>query len=197
VAYSYTQAKNNLKSTEIASVLWQSQPVQGDPNRPELGFSESASGTASSAALRTSSCGRSGSDLHRLFVEVAEGTASRAGGNRYSFIYPATSMAMVRAATTRSTFPRPGRYHPRLPPVGVCSNVTAQQQWTRSTLIEQDPYLSQHRGEIAERHGVVNPCTTTWTCGSWWTSFGEAVRHNFQVSRHPNVGNLISSDWGW
>ena len=40
LAYSYTQAKNNLKSTEIASVLWQSQPVQGDPNNPELSFSE-------------------------------------------------------------------------------------------------------------------------------------------------------------
>ena len=40
LGYSYTDAKNNLKSTEIASVLWQNQPVQGDPNNPELSFSE-------------------------------------------------------------------------------------------------------------------------------------------------------------
>ena len=35
LAYSFTDAKNTLKSTEIASVLWQSQPVQGDPNNPD------------------------------------------------------------------------------------------------------------------------------------------------------------------
>jgi hypothetical protein len=40
LGYSFTKAKNALKSTEIASVLWQNQPVQGDPNRPELSWSE-------------------------------------------------------------------------------------------------------------------------------------------------------------
>ena len=40
VAYSYTQAKNNLRSSEIASVLWSSQPIQGNPNNPELSYSE-------------------------------------------------------------------------------------------------------------------------------------------------------------
>ena len=89
VAYSYTQAKNNLKSTEIASVLWQSQPVQGDPNRPELAYSEFGQrhriiGSATyvkpwSPRFRTSI---------GLFVEVAEGNRfAGAGGNRYSFIY--------------------------------------------------------------------------------------------------------------
>ncbi len=34
LGYSFTEAKNNLKSTEIASVLWQNQPVQGDPEQP-------------------------------------------------------------------------------------------------------------------------------------------------------------------
>src|SRR3989440_1749805 len=40
LGYSFTDAKNNLKSTEIASVLWQNEPVKGDPNNPELGYSE-------------------------------------------------------------------------------------------------------------------------------------------------------------
>ncbi len=40
VGYSYTKAKNNLRSSEIASVLWQSQPMQGNPNNPELAYSE-------------------------------------------------------------------------------------------------------------------------------------------------------------
>ena len=89
VAYSYTQAKNNLKSTEIASVLWQSQPVQGDPNRPELSYSEFGqrhrivAGATYSKAWSPSLRTQIG-----LFVEVAEGNRfAGAGGNRYSFIY--------------------------------------------------------------------------------------------------------------
>ncbi len=34
VGYSYTQAKNNLRSSEIASVLWSSQPIQSNPEQP-------------------------------------------------------------------------------------------------------------------------------------------------------------------
>ena len=79
------------------------------------------------------------------------------------------------------------------------ANVTPQQQWDAlNAFIEQDKYLSQHRGEIAERFGAVNP---------WYSNvdlrilqdiaFGEATRHNFQLSFDMlNVGNLISSDWG-
>src|SRR5439155_1366044 len=40
IGYSFTDARNNLKSTEIASVLWQNEPVKGDPNKPELSYSE-------------------------------------------------------------------------------------------------------------------------------------------------------------
>ena len=32
--------RTTCKSTEIASVLWQSQPIQGNPNNPELSYSE-------------------------------------------------------------------------------------------------------------------------------------------------------------
>src|SRR5207245_4486820 len=40
IGYSFTDARNQLKSTEIAFILWQNEPVQGDPNSPELGPSE-------------------------------------------------------------------------------------------------------------------------------------------------------------
>ena len=39
-SYTFLEAKNNLKSTEIASVLFSEQPVQGDPNNPNLSYSE-------------------------------------------------------------------------------------------------------------------------------------------------------------
>src|SRR5437899_6937307 len=84
LGYSFTDARNNLKSTEIASVLWQNEPVKGDPNKPELGYSEFGErhrivGTATytkawSPSLKT----RVG-----VFVAVGEGNRfGRAGGRR-------------------------------------------------------------------------------------------------------------------
>jgi hypothetical protein len=200
-AYSYTQAKNNLKSTEIASVLWQSQPVQGDPNRPELGYSEFGQrhrivGTATyvkpwSERFRTSI---------GLFVEVAEGNRfAGAGGNRYSFIYSGDVNGDGTGGNDLIYVPRDQSEITLIECTDCGANVTPQQQWDAlNAFIEQDPYLSQHRGEITERHGAVNP---------WYSNvdlrimqdiaFGEATRHNFQVSFDIlNLGNLISSDWG-
>ena len=202
VAYSFTEAKNNLRSTEIASVLWQSQPVQGDPNNPELSHSEFGQrhrivGGATyvkswSPSLRTSV---------GLFVEVAEGNRfAGAGGNRYSFLYSGDVNGDGTGGNDLIYIPRDQSEITLADcPSGCGANVTAQQQWAAlDAFIEQDDYLRSHRGEIAERSGAVNP---------WYSNvdlrilqdfaFGGATRHNFQVSLDLlNVGNLISSDWG-
>jgi outer membrane receptor protein involved in Fe transport len=202
VGYSFTRAKNNLRSSEIASVLWSSQPIQGNPNNPELSYSEFGQrhrivGGATfvkawSPSLRTSV---------GLFVEVAEGNRfAGAGGNRYSFIYSGdvngdgqggNDLIYIPSDQSEIVFADC--------PAGCGSNVTPQQQWDAfNAFIEQDKYLRSHRGGIAERAGAVNP---------WYNnvdlrimqdfSFGNVTRHTFQVSLDVlNVGNLISSDWG-
>ena len=201
-AYSYTEAKNALKSTEIASVLWQNQPVQGDPNNPELSFSEFGQrhrivggGTYVkpwSPSLRTSI---------GVFVEVAEGGRfSGAGGNRYSFIYSGDVNGDGQGGNDLIYVPRDQSEIQFDTCVNDCgSNVTPDQQWAAlDAFIKQDKYLSAHRGEISERFGEVNP---------WYSNidlrilqdfaFGGAQEHNFQVSLDLlNVANLISSDWG-
>ncbi|HKU61317.1 MAG TPA: carboxypeptidase regulatory-like domain-containing protein [Gemmatimonadales bacterium] len=201
-AYSYTDAKNALKSTEIASVLWQNQPVQGDPNNPELSFSEFGQrhrivGGATyvkpwSPSLRTSI---------GMFLEVAEGGRfAGAGGNRYSFIYSGDVNGDGQGGNDLIYIPRDQSEIVFGPCEKACgSNVTPDQQWAAfDAFIKQDKYLNAHRGEIAERFGEVNP---------WYSNidlrilqdfgFGGAQRHNFQVSVDLlNVANLINSDWG-
>lgn len=205
VSYSFTEAKNQLKSTEIASVLWQSQPVRGDPNNPELSHSEFgqrhrivASGTyqkAWSPSLRTQI---------GVFVEVGQGNRfAGAGGNRYSFIYSGdvngdgqggNDLIYIPADQSEITF------DPILDAGGTTVLVTPAEQWNQlNAFIEQDAYLSAHRGEIAERFGALNP---------WYNSVDLRVlqdfavrtgttRHAFQLSVDVlNVGNLINSDWG-
>lgn len=202
LAYSFTEAKNNLKSTEIASVLWQSQPVQGNPNNPELSHSEFGQkhrivGGATyvkswSGSLRTSV---------GLFLEVAQGNRfAGAGGNRYSFIYSGDVNGDGTGGNDLIYIPQDQSEISLADcPTGCGSNVTAQQQWDAlDAFIEQDDYLRSHRGEIAERFGALNP---------WYSNvdlrilqdfaFGDVTRHNFQLSLDVlNVGNLISSKWG-
>lgn len=202
VSYSFTDAKNNLKSTEIASVLWQNQPVRGDPNRPGLSYSEFGQrhriiGTATytkswSPTLRTH---------FGVFMEIAQGNRfAGAGGNRYSFIYSGDVNGDGYGGNDLIYIPRSqGEIQFADCPSGCGANVTPQQQWDAlNAFIEQDPYLSTHRGQIAQRFGLLNP---------WYNdvdlrilqdfAVGVAQRHVLQVSLDVlNVGNLLNSSWG-
>ncbi|OGU07458.1 MAG: hypothetical protein A2W29_08880 [Gemmatimonadetes bacterium RBG_16_66_8] len=198
LSYGYMQAKNALKSTEIASVLWQNQPVQGDPNNPELSFSEFGQ---RHRIVASASYERAWSENLKtrfgLFVEVAEGNRfSGAGGNRYSFIYAGDVNGDGQAGNDLIHIPS-SQSEIQFDPMGA---VTAAEQWTRfNAFIEQDKYLRSHRGQIAERFGALNP---------WYNNvdlrilqdFGfntGAKRQTFQLSLDIlNVGNLISSNWG-
>ncbi len=198
LSYSFTEAKNNLKSSEIAAVLWENQPVQGDPNQPGLSHSEFGQrhriiGAATYAKTWSSSLRTS----FGVFVEVAEGNRfAGQGGNRYSFIYSgdvngdgAAGNDLIYIPTSQSEI----LFDPN-------GSVTAAQQWSQlDAFIQQDKYLSSHRGQIAERFGALNP---------WYNNvdlrilqdfgFGSGTRkHTLQLSVDVlNLGNLINSSWG-
>ncbi len=198
LAYSYNTAKNNLKSTEIASVLWQNQPVQGDPNRPELSFSEFGQRHRIIGSVFAS---RTWSSSMRtqvgVFLEVAEGNRfAGSGGNRYSFLYAGdvngdgqggNDLIYIPASQGDIKF-------------AATPSQTAQQQWDKfNAFIEQDKYLRSHRGEIAERFGAVNP---------WYHNMDVRILHDLGFGGGPNrqgvqvsldilnFTNLVSSSWG-
>ena len=83
---------------------------------------------------------------------------------------------------------------------GSGATVTAAQQWSAlDRFIEQDDYLSENRGKIAERFGAVNP---------WFSNIDLRVIQDFVVARGDkqhafelnvdllNVANFLNSDWG-
>jgi hypothetical protein len=198
LSYSFTEAKNNLKSSEIAAVLWENQPVQGDPNRPGLSHSEFGQrhriiGAATFAKTWSSSLRTS----FGVFLEVAQGNRfAGQGGNRYSFIYSGDVNGDGAAGNDLIYIPA-SQSEILFDPNG---SVTAAQQWDQlDAFIEQDKYLRSHRGEIAERFGALNP---------WYNNvdlrilqdFGLGAgtrRHTLQLSVDVlNLGNLINSSWG-
>lgn len=204
VAYSFTEAKNQLKSTEIASVLWQEMPVQGDPNRPKLSHSEFGSRhrITGSANYRHVWSDRTATSLG-LFFQVAEGNQfTISGGNRYSFIYSGDVNGDGTGSNDLIYIPA-SRDEINLAPITDDNGnvlVTPDEQWTRlDAFIEQDEYLSAHRGEIAERFGALNP---------WYSNIDLRILQDvaFRVGGKPqriqlsldvlNVANLLNSNWG-
>src|SRR5437764_1567218 len=204
IGYSFTDARNNLKSTEIASVLWQNEPVKGDPNKPELSYSEFGQrhrivGTATYAkAWAPSLKTRSG-----VFLEVGQGNRFAGnGGNRYSFIYSGDVNGDGQGGNDLIYIPR-NQSDILLDPIrDTLGNivVTAQQQWNQlNAFISQDGYLNSHRGQIADRFGELNP---------WYNNvdlrilqeFGVGAvttRHQFELSLDIlNSGKLINAAWG-
>src|SRR5439155_18792681 len=162
IGYSFTDARNNLKSTEIASVLWQNEPVKGDPNKPELSYSEfGARHRIVGSATYTKSWSPTLKTRIGLFLEAAQGNRfAGAGGNRYSFIYSGDVNGDGQAGNDLIYIPR-GQSEILLDPIRDLNGnivVTAQEQWNQlNAFINQDGYLSSHRGQIADRFGEPNP----------------------------------------
>jgi len=202
-AYSYTDARSTLKSTEIADNLWRQQPVQGDPRNPALSHSEFGQqhrilGTIAypvewSRTLATS---------FAFYFNVANGnTFTGAGGSRYSFIYSGDVNLDGSSLNDLIYIPRDMSEIEFDPFTDSDGNVvTGNQQWAAfDEFIEQDAYLSQHRGEIAERFGLLNP---------FWSNIDFKLMQDFRFGNIGsestirlhfdilNFGNLLSSSWG-
>jgi len=200
LGYTYLQSRNNLKSTEIASVLWQNQPVQGDPNVPGLSYSEFGQAHRIVGSMTYS---HTWSPRFRtqvgVFLEIAQGNRfSGAGGNRYSFIYSGDVNGDGTGGNDLIYIPATQAEIVLDPCPTTCgANTTAAQQWAAlDAFINQDNYLSSHRGQIAERFGALNP---------WYHSMDVRILqdigiwpgHRFQLSLDIlNFTNLISSDLG-
>lgn len=191
-AYTYLDAKNNLQSTEIASVLYSSQPVQGDPNKPGLapsqfGMKHRIIGTATYGI----NWGGNMSTSLGLFFEAGQGNRYiYSGGNRYSHVYSGDVNGDGFGGNDLVYIPKDAND----------INLTDASEWDAlNKFIEQDPYLSDNRGKIAERNGLLNP---------WFTNLDLKLLHDIglnlggkrrsiQISLDIlNVANLINSNWG-
>ncbi len=203
LSYSFLEAKNKLKSTEIASVLWQNQPVKGDPNNPELSYSEfGPRHRFVGGATYTHKWSKNTATHFGLFVEVAEGNRfAGAGGNRYSFIYSGDVNGDGQGGNDLIYIPN-DKNDIVLSSTDENGNFfkSVDDQWNAlNAFIEQDDYLRSHRGQIADRFGALNP---------WFSDIDLRVlqdfslnmggkRHTFQISLDVlNVANLLNSDWG-
>lgn len=194
VAYNYGESKNAVDPGSIANGSWSSNQISGDPNNPNIGFSQYSPG-------------------HRFFINT--------NYHKEYFNFGATSFSLFYETRTagNSSYTYSGDlngdsssfndllYIPRntgemnfssFSSGGVTYSAEAQAAaW--EAYIQQDPYLSKHRGEYAVRNAVFLPLVSRMDLSvaqDVFRSFG-GTRHRFQFrADFINFGNLLNHNWG-
>jgi outer membrane receptor for ferrienterochelin and colicin len=197
VAYAYGESKNTVDPGSIAFGSWSSNAHSADPNNPGLGFSLNSPGHRFFTALSYRKDWASfGSTTVSLFFEgVTLGNAS------YTFAADANGdggtndLIYIPVDQTEMNFQQ---YNATVN--GESITFTAEQQaaaW--DAYIEQDEYLSAHRGEYAGRGAVFLPMV-------WRADLSIAqelfARVGGKVNRLQvrldilNFSNLLNKNWG-
>jgi hypothetical protein len=202
-AYSYGDGHNTIDPGTTAASSYNLNQHAGDPNNPGLGRSQSAQGhrvfvqtsysrsyfgfgaTSISAFWEAShSLNGAGAGLSTNASYVFAGDMNGDGGSGNDLIYiPKNISEMNFVAFT----------------AGAVTFTPEQQAQAFEAYINQDTYLSKHRGEYAERGGVWNPLVKRMDL-----SITQDVFHNIRGKRNAgqfrldftNFGNFLNHNWG-
>jgi hypothetical protein len=202
IAYTYTGAKDlTANPGSAAQSAWSSNPSFMDQNNPGLSYSQFAVpsrvvgsltyhkeylkhlGTTVSVSYQGSSQGR----LDYIYSNDMNGD-----GNSADLMYiPKDETEIVFANIPAKGTPGTTTYF---------AGFTKEEQMTAFlNYVAQDKYLSSHKGQYAERYGVVMPWLNRFDVKllqDIFTTYGK-TKHTLQLSLDLlNVGNLLSSKWG-
>lgn len=196
--FAYGVAKNTVDAGSIAFGSWNNNQHSGNPNLPGLGISTYTPDTRYFLALsyRFEYLNMGATTISCFFDSYTNGRASYAmsgdfngdGGTSNDLIYiPKDASEMyfenytVKVAGVDKTFTK------------------ADQEAAWEAYIQQDDYLSEHRGHYAERNGVMLPMVSRLDLSIAQEFFMElgGKRNAFEVRLDIlNFTNLINPDWG-
>jgi hypothetical protein len=197
-AYSHGEAKNTIDPGSVAGGSWTSNAISKDPNNPGLGFSNNSPGDRVflAASYRGEYLGW-GATTVSVYLEgrtignssyVFSGDVNGDGASSNDLIY-------IPKNTSEMNFEQ---YSATLN--GVSKTFTVADQtaaWEK--YINQDKYLSAHRGEYAGRGAVFLPMVWRADLSVIQEAFKKAAGKFNQLQFRLdilNVTNLLNKDWG-
>lgn len=203
VAYTYSESKTVNDGGSIAASMWRDRPVTADPNAEDLGFANFyLPHRVVASAFYRKEWGKWGATSAGFIFEASPaGVGSYTyngdvnndgtGGNNDLIYIPVdqNDIALVPVANGATVN-------------GIADTRTSTQIWTQlNNFINQDPYLSDHRGEVVERNGVILPfykrLDLNITQDLYVLTGKEKNKHTLRLSADIiNVGNLLNSNWG-
>ncbi len=189
VAYTRSVARDyGLEGGSQAASLWPNQVQDEDRNDPQLGFSrfDQPHRVVGYLSVNTSAFNPKNTTTFSLFYD------GRTPG-RFSYAYSGN----WGDGSQRMIFVPENQAQSNL--VDIPGGATAGQQWTDlDNYIEQDPYLSTIRGQVAERNGGILPFLHRFDFRMLQDiNLSNNDAHKLQLSLDIlNIGNFINSEWG-
>jgi hypothetical protein len=199
VAYTYLSSKDYTSiPAEIAADAFQRNPVVGNPNSPQFSWSRyGLQHRIIASSYYKVDYAKNFASIFGLFIETGQ-------GNRYSFKYSGdlngdaianNDLLYVPVDQNDINF---GAFDEQ---GNLIEAPDADEQWAAlNAFIEQDDYLKERRGKIADRHGATLP---------WFAQIDFRFMQDFYIFTKKdkrntiqlsfdilNIGNLISSDFG-
>jgi hypothetical protein len=199
VAYTYSKAKSLNDGGSIAASMWRDRPVSKDPNAAELGFANfyQPHRVIAQASYRKEYGKHYATSIGLVFEAAPSGAGSYTysgdvnndgtGGNNDLIYIPKNQgdIVLVPVNTGGGT---------------ITDTRTPNQIWNQlNNFINQDAYLSDHRGQVAERNAVVQPffkhLDLNVTQDFYFKSGKE--KHTLRLSFDMiNIGNFVNKNWG-
>lgn len=179
-------------TSSVATSAWKYRPAL-DPNAPELGYSAgSMDGRFLFSASYTADWGKNSSTSFGMIYQ-------RYRPFRYTYAYNGDANGDTQTANDLMYIPSTlSEIADNLDPKGFANQ---QEAWAAlDAFITQDPYLSKHRGEFAERNGAAAPFANQVDL-----SINHDIRvyqanekyHTLRFSFNiANFMNLLNKDWG-
>jgi len=208
IAYTYTNVKTLNDGGSIAASMWRDRPVSADPNAAELGRPNfyQPHRVIAQASYRVE---------YAKHYATSIGLVFEAAPSPINVVLPLTSAGSYTYSGDINNDGTGGNndlmYIPRnqseivLVPVNtgggtITDTRTPAQIWAQlNSFINQDPYLSEHRGEVAERNGVVMPYAKKLDLNitqDFYMKTGKE-KHTLRVSFDIiNLGNFLNKNWG-
>ena len=150
VAYTNSKSKSLNDGGSIAASMWRDRPVTADPNAPQLGYSTyyQPNRVIAYASYRIEYCKHFATSIGLVFEAAPNGVASytysgdlnndNTGGNNDLIYIPANQSEIVSVPVNTGG--------------GTITDTrSASVMWNQlNNFINQDPYMSTHRGKYAD-----------------------------------------------
>jgi len=193
-AYSYGESKNTVDPGSIAFGSWTGNAISGDPNNPPVANSLYYPGNRVflTGSYRFEYKNFGATTLSFFWQGTNNGVASYVyAGDLNNDLGTSNDLIYIPRNTSEMNF-QPFT-------AGGVTYTAAQQAAAWDAYINQDSYLSKHRGQYAERNGVILPMVYRLDF-----SVAQDLFKNLGSARHSltfradflNFSNLLNHNWG-
>ena len=212
LAYTYSQAKNIATGGSTASSLWSGRPVgNADPNAPNLSYADyyQPHRVIAYASYKIAYAEHFSTSVGAIFQAAPAGVGSYTyGGDLNGDGNSGNDLIYIPRNANEINLIDVGSYstasHSGITTGTAKDPRTASQIWAQlNNFINQDHYLSAHRGQYAQANAVVFPFYKDLDLNITQDIYfntkckNEVDRHTLRVTLDLiNVGNFLNRNWG-